>query len=80
MTYIFTSGEQIRNALYHLDILNQKQREAVFEFLYKYMGDGVITDGEFDAAIKELSLNRSKYGLSEYDIEGIKKLKTPQKS
>jgi hypothetical protein len=80
MTYIFTSGEQIRNVLYHIDTLDEKQRSEVFKILYKYMGDGAITDGEFDAAIKELSLDRSKYGLSEYDIESIKKLKAPPKS
>jgi len=75
MPYIFTSGEQIKNALYHIDTLDQKQREVVFQVFYKYMNDGVITEGEFDLALRELSLNRSKYGLSEYDIENIKRLK-----
>lgn len=79
MSYIFTSTDQLSNALYHIDTLDAKQRKFVFDFFHQYMDEGVITDSEFDLAVQKLSSSRIEYGLSEYDLENIKKLKIPKK-
>jgi hypothetical protein len=79
MPYIFTSTDQLNKALYRIDTMDAKQRKFVFDFFHQYMDDGVIADVEFENAIQKLSQKRIEYGLSEYDLENIKKFKIPHK-
>jgi CRP-like cAMP-binding protein len=71
MEKIFTTHQQIKDALYRIDTLDQRQREAVFEALAKELDDGGVTREELIRVVGEL---RNKGLISEIDKENIIKL------
>lgn len=75
MSTIFFTSQEIKNALFDIKTLDQKGREIVFEVFSKYMDEGKITEAELELVVRDLTLNRIKYGLSIQDIENIKNLK-----
>jgi len=67
------SEEEIKKILPQISSLDQKQKEVVSEVLEKYKGEGLLERYEFEKALKELEAKRIELGLSEIDLENIKK-------
>jgi hypothetical protein len=64
MPIIFTTREQLHDALYQLKTLDQQQRELVANALQSQFDDGGISEEEFILVVRQL---RKTYKISEID-------------
>jgi len=75
MKNLFSTRLEIKKALHTVPSLDQAQREKIAELFYEQFDFGGITSGEFDLILHKLYQNKSEYGLSHTDYQGLKDLK-----
>jgi len=68
---IFTTSAQIKQALFQLDSLDEKQREIVFKALVKELDDRGVSEEELKRVATEL---RNRGLISEIDKENLLRL------
>ncbi len=65
---IFSTSQQIKDALYQIKSLDYRQRPNVFEALVKELDDGGVTKEEIIRVVREL---RAKGEISETDKQNL---------
>lgn len=65
---IFTTHQQIHEALYHITSLDEQQREVVYQAFVEKLGDGGVTAEELKKVAQNL---RAEGVISEIDKQNL---------
>lgn len=68
------SRQEILDLVWNIKSLDYKQRELVKRELIKELDDGGVTPFEYKEVIRKMSLKRVELGLSEVDIQNLRKV------
>ncbi len=68
---IFTSSQQIKDALFRIKSLDYRQKPSVYEALIRELDDGGVTKEEIIRVVREL---REKGEISEIDRKNLLEL------